>query len=223
MMSKKNIFIIWSWWHANVVIDIIENNNEYNIEWVIDFYTKEKYFLWYTIISNWDTLKNIFDWRNDIHVFIAIWENNIREKEYLNLVSKYNNILFPNTIHNSAIISEKAHLWKWIFIWPWVVINTNSTIWNFSLINTKVSIDHDSIISDFSSIWPWVTLGWWVKIWNYSHIWLWANILEKIHIWENSLVWAWSLINKNIDNNLVIYWVPWKVIKERKIGEKIYK
>lgn len=222
-MLKEKIFIVGSGWHAKVVIDIIENNNQFEIEGIIDFYNKENEFLWYNMISDWIILKDILKWIDKINVFIALWENSIREKEYLTLLLDNKNIYFPNIIHNSAIISKNSILWNWLFIWPWVIINTNSIIWDFALVNTKVSIDHDCSIWKFASIWPGATLWWWVKVWNYSHIWLWANILEKIYIWENSLIWASSLINKDIINNFIVYWVPWKIIRKRIKSEKIYK
>lgn len=222
-MDKEKIFIIWSWWHAKVVIDIIEENNIYEITWIIDLYSDKEKFLWYMLINKIDNLDVLLNWENKVNIFLAIWENYIREKEYLYLISKFQKISFPNIIHKSSMISKKTTLWKWIFIWPWVIINSHSVIWDFTLINTKATIDHDSIIWTFSSIWPWVTMGWWITLWSYSHIWLWANILEKINIWKHSLIWAGSLINKNVPDNVVVYWIPWKVIRNKSEWEKIYK
>ena len=163
-MDKKNIFIFWSWWYSKVVIDTILMDNTYNITWIIDFYNSNDNFLWYKLINNKQKLDDIFSLNGDLNIFVAIWENFIREKEINFLKDNYKNIIFPSIIHKKSILSENLKLWEWIFIWPWVIVNTFSSIWDFSLINTKSSIDHDCELWKYSSIWPWVTFWWWIKI-----------------------------------------------------------
>ena len=77
----------------------------------------------------------------------------IKEKVY-NKIAKYNNIVFPNIIHPTAIVGENVDIGYGNYIAAGVTISPNVRIGNFCLINNNCNIGHDVIIEDYAVINP---------------------------------------------------------------------
>jgi serine O-acetyltransferase len=98
-----------------------------------------------------------------------------------------------------------AYIDKWFFIdhWMWVVIGETTEIWKNVLIYHQVTLG-------------WSSLESWKRhptIWDNVLIWAWAKVFWNITIWNNSQIgWA-SVITKDIPDNSVCVWNPWRIIK----------
>jgi sugar O-acyltransferase (sialic acid O-acetyltransferase NeuD family) len=123
----------------------------------------------------------------------------VREDIYNRFTSE--GFLFTNLIHSSAIVSKKIHLETGIQILAGSIIQQGSSIGVNTIINTKVSIDHDSEIGNHCHIAPGVTVCGNVSIGDNSFIGAGTTIINNINIGKNCLVAAGSLIYKDIKDH----------------------
>ena len=129
-------------------------------------------------------------------------------------------IRFINAIHPSAIIGKKVGLGHGIAIMPGVVINSDSKIEDFCILNTNSSLGHDGVMKGFSSIASGVKTGGNLLLNECSAISIGATVIENIVIGNDSVIGAGSLVNKNIPSLVVAYGVPAKIIRPRNEEDK---
>ena len=91
---------------------------------------------------------------------------------------------------------------------------------DFTIINTKAAIDHDGTMMRFSSLAPGVTAGGNVTIGEFSAISIGASIKHNISIGNHAVIGAGSVVLNNCNNNVIMYGVPAKEIRNREVGER---
>jgi sugar O-acyltransferase (sialic acid O-acetyltransferase NeuD family) len=218
------IILIGAGPHSEVVIDIIEEEEKYQIVGLIDsnreIGSKLK---GYSILGRQEDIQKI-TFENKVNSgLVCIGDNWSRMKVVNQIVSLVPSFNFITTIHPKTNISKNAKIGKGVVIMPGVTINTDAIVGNFCIINTNSSFEHYCIMDDFSSISAGVTTGGFVKIGQFSAIALGATIFDRIEIGYNSVIGSASLVSKNVPNNVLVYGIPAKIIKERKAGEKFLK
>lgn len=220
-MNKTNLVIIGSSGHAKVVIDIFEKQGGYTIIGLLDDYRKvNEITLGYKVLGGLSAFEKLNKINKNLAVFVAIGDNWSRQKVVDILLSYDENTFFPSAVHPSAIIGKGTVIGKGVAIMANVVVNSDSNIGDFSFLNTKASADHDAVLEHFSSIGPNVTLGGNVSIGAYTSVSIGATTKEKVSIGKHSIIGAGSLLLSNCPDNVIMYGVPAKVIRERKVGEK---
>lgn len=222
MMEK--IILIGAGPHAEVVIDIIEDEGKYQIVGIIDSQKEVgSLFKNYRILGRQDNIIEICSRFNIFNGLVCIGDNWNRMKvvNYIySLIKKFN---FITTIHPKAIISKNAQIGIGSVIMPSVTINTNAVVGDFCIINTNSSFEHYCKMGDYSSISAGVTTGGFVYIGMFSAITLGVTIFDRISIGENTVVGSASLVTKNLPNDVLAYGVPAKIIRKRDKGEKFLK
>lgn len=130
------------------------------------------------------------------------------------LFDKFKNMGFSflNLIHPSAIFANDVELAEGTQIMAGAVIQTGSFVGKNSIINTKVSIDHDCLIGNHVHIAPGVTLSGGVTVKDCTHIGTGATVIQGIHIGRNCLIGAGSLVNKDVPDGSKVFGVPAKVV-----------
>jgi UDP-perosamine 4-acetyltransferase len=79
-----------------------------------------------------------------------------------------------------------------------VIINTGTTIGDFSIINTNSSIDHDCKIGSFTHVAPGVTISGGVEIGDEVLIGIGSSIVQYKKIVKNTCIAAGSVVANNI-------------------------
>lgn len=92
---------------------------------------------------------------NEMDYIIAIGDNADR-KNIAIMVENFIKRRPVNAIHPSAIISPRAIMGFGNFIAPGVIINADTKLGSYTIINTGATLDHDNIIQDFAQILPWM-------------------------------------------------------------------
>jgi sugar O-acyltransferase (sialic acid O-acetyltransferase NeuD family) len=139
--------------------------------------------------------------------FIAIGDNKIRQKVYLNLKEK--NIFPINAVHSSAIICSSVSIAEHgVMISAGVIINPLTKIGTGVICNTGCIIEHDCIIGDFAHIAPGVVLCGNVTIGENTFIGAGSVVKQGIVIGKNVTVGAGSVVVKDIEDNCVVYGNP---------------
>lgn len=216
----KNIVIFGASGHGNVVLDCIEKQGVYKVVGFIDSYKKIGEFVnGYTVLGSTSDLLLLIEKFNIVGGIIAIGDNCIRKLVVDRIISISPNFLFINVIHPNASIGRESIIGKGTVVMPGAIVNSNSRIGDFCIINTNASIDHDSTMEDFSSLAPRACVGGNFYLGKYSAVCLGANIIENIKVGNHSLVGAGSLVINNIEDNVVVYGSPSKVVRKRSSGE----
>jgi len=220
-MNNQKVIIVGSSGHSKVIIDIFEKENKYQIVGLLDAYrNKGEETLGYKVIGKEDDLPVLLSKNSNCKIFIAIGDNWIRNKVMNKIIEIVPNIDFATTIHPSAQIGKNVQIGKGVAIMAGAIINSDTKIGDFTIINTKASIDHDSKMLNFSSLAPNVTTGGNVSIGEFSAISIGATIKHGLLIGNHSIIGAGALLMKNCGDNLIMYGVPAKEIRKREIGEK---
>jgi len=214
------ILIIGASGHAQVIIETIKLNNEYQIYGLIDSYkSKGEEALGYAVLGTEDIISDLRKKGINKGV-IAIGDNWSRYQMYIKIKESNPDFEFVSIIHPSSVISPSAKIGKGSVILASVKINTLALVGDGCILNTNSSFGHDGAMSNFSSIAPGVTIGGNVSIGFCSAISLGANIIQGLSIGEHSIIGAGSLVLKDVPNNVLAYGVPANEIKSIKKGKK---
>lgn len=105
---------------------------------------------------------------------------------------------FANVIHPSTIIASDAILGEGTQIMAGSVIQPGCRIGFNSIVNTRVSVDHDCLIGNHVHIAPGVTLSGDVQIGDCVHIGTGASMIQGISIGNNSLIAAGAVVISHV-------------------------
>jgi len=145
----KKIIIVGAGGHCKVVIDTIEEINKiektYEILGILDDNKEIKKVLNYPVLEEIKSLKH-FD--EDIAYHIAIGNNEVREKIYINNKNRE----FIRIKHPSSIVSKYAIIEIGSYMGAGVIINAGAYIGMGTLVNTGSIIEHDVHVGEFAHL-----------------------------------------------------------------------
>jgi sugar O-acyltransferase (sialic acid O-acetyltransferase NeuD family) len=121
---------------------------------------------------------------------------------------------FAHVIHPSSVIASDVTLSEGVQIMAGVVIQTGCRIGRNTIMNTRVSLDHDCRIGDHVHISPGATLSGGVLVQDGSHIGVGASVIQGIRIGRNSLVAAGAVVIRDVPDNATVSGVPAREKKE---------
>lgn len=211
---REKVIIIGAGGHARSVMDILLENNEYEIGGCLDpvypVRTCVERMEDIPIIGTDDELERFYS--EGIHsIFVALGNNSLRKKiqqrclqigyQPINVISKY------------ARISSRAELGSGICIMAGAVINVNCRIGDGCIINTNCSIDHDCMVGDFAHIAPGVAISGTTSIGEGTHIGTNAAVIDGITIGKWSYIGAGAAVVKDVAEHTLAYGVPARPIK----------
>lgn len=213
----KQIIIIGSGGHAQVVASEIIKSKKYELLGFVDKNNKKKIILKYKNINFRiiGTLKEInkFDF-SKIGFVCAIGDISLRYKIISDLNKKYSKLKWKNVISDYSNVDGSTILGKGNMIISGATINVNCKIGNHNIINTNCSIDHNAKIGNFINISPGVNVAGSVKIKDKSFIGMNSSIKERIIVERNVVVGANSFVNINCKQNSTYFGIPLKKINE---------
>tara|TARA_R110001583_G_scaffold118216_3_gene269488 strand:+ start:67754 stop:68506 length:753 start_codon:yes stop_codon:yes gene_type:complete len=218
--EMQNVIIFGASGHGSVVLDCLEKEGKYNVIGFIDSYKKKG-----SRINGYQVLGSEFDLPYLINRFnitgglVAIGDNWIRKLIVDRIIKIIPNFNFVNTIHPKAILGKDVLLGCGNVLMPGAIINANSVIHDFCIINTNSSLGHDGIMESYSSLAPSVCSGGNLFLGQFTAVSLGVNIINGIEIGKHSVIGAGSLVVENFGDNIVAYGSPAKVIRKRVIGE----
>jgi sugar O-acyltransferase (sialic acid O-acetyltransferase NeuD family) len=161
--STQDIVIVGIGGHAGMCIDILRQNNEFNIAGFIDDNVThdDKYGLKY--LGGLDDIE--FLTKNGLcNVILGIgFVGNLKKREKVyDYLTRFVNI--PSIIHEKSIIEPTAKIHNGCQIMAGAIIGSNVVIGQNCIVNSGAIVSHDSIISDSSHLTPGATLAGHVRI-----------------------------------------------------------
>ena len=197
----KQLIIIGAGGHGRVVKDIIQNKYD-NIIFLDDDSNNK------LALGPISLHKNYL---LDSDFFIAIGNNELREKIFNEISSNKGNII--SVISDTAKIGDNVTIGKNVVIMHYAVINNGSIIEDGSIINTYSSVDHDCVIGNFSHVAVGAHLAGTVKIGKRVFIGTNAGIINNINIIDNTIIGSGANVIKDINEAGIYVGVPARKIK----------
>lgn len=222
--KMRNVIIFGASGHGNMVLDTIEKDGRRKVVGFIDSFKKKGTILnGYQVLGSELNLPYLIEKYNIHGGVVAIGDNWTRKRMVDRIKKIVPSFNFITVIHPSTIIGKDVIIGKGSVILPGVVVNANSFVGDFCIVNTNSSLGHDGHMDDFSSLASGVCVGGNLSLGKFSAVSLGASIIENITIGEHTVIGAGSLVLKDIENNVIAYGTPAKVIRSRRIGETYLK
>jgi sugar O-acyltransferase (sialic acid O-acetyltransferase NeuD family) len=207
----KKIIVLGSGGHAKVVIDILNETNEYDIIGITSTSLEVgSAFMGIKVIGDDSVLP---DYINQGISSVAIGlggftDNNSRVHLYS--YAKTLGLSIINAIHPKAVISKNSRIGEGVTIFPGVVINTEVQVGNNVIVATGSTIDHETIIEDHVLISAGVTVGAYALIKEASVLALGSKVISGITVGQKSIVAAGAVVVKNVPDNSRVFGIPAK-------------
>ncbi|CAM2075847.1 MAG: acetyltransferase [uncultured Clostridium sp.] len=176
---KKDIIVIGCGGHSKVIVDAIEQIDEFRIKGYLD---DNKYGKGYRDYDVLDKIMNVGVYDNENTWFvIAIGDNNIRKC----ISNSFPNLKYATIIHKNASISPSSTIGFGSVVLDASIINADSKIGSHVIINTRSIVEHDCVIGNYCHLSP-------------GSIICGGNIVDdNVHIGANSVIIPCKVINKN--------------------------
>lgn len=215
------IIIIGAGGHSKVIVDIIQNEQKYEIAGFIDNNLPMGYkVLDYKVLGKEEEINTLINKHEIFGGIIAIGDNFKRSNVEKKIKQLRNEFKFINCIHPNSNIAFNVVMGEGNVVMAGATINTSSEIGNHCIFNTNCSIDHDNKIANFASIAPNAVTGGNVEVGKFSAIGIGATVKHNISIGYNCIIGANSLVNKDAKSNSVYYGMPAKFIRNHELGKK---
>lgn len=211
-MRKKKIIILGGGGHAKSVIGTIQRIPEYTIVGFLDDDTSKKEILGIHNIGRLFPINKT--WTKYLVVLGIGHVGDVIFRQKVIAEYKATGFVFETICASSSIISPYARMGKGIFIAEGVIIQPDTVIKDYSIINTGSSIDHDCIIGTGVHIAPGVTLSGAVKVGDNTLIGTGSSVIQEIEIAENSIIGAGSAVVKHCKETGTYVGVPAKLINK---------
>ncbi|MBD7913305.1 acetyltransferase [Clostridium cibarium] len=207
--GHEKLLIIGASGHGKVVLDIALKLNRWRKIFFLDDNESIKSTMGIDVIGkSRDALKNI----NDYDIFIAIGNNEAREKIQMQLEKAGASI--PTLVHPNVVLGQNVELGVGTVIMAGVVINSNSKIRRGCIVNTGATIDHDNIIESFVHISPGTHLAGGVSIGEKAWLGTGVVVINNKKIIRECLVGAGAVVVKDINEAGVYVGIPAKPINK---------
>ncbi len=199
---KKSIALIGAGGHCKVIIDLLNELNEYDIVGIYDD-NKEGVFSGINILGKTNELDENID-----NFIISIGNDKIRKKIY----ESHKNLNWCRLIHPKSIVSKTAKIDIGTVVLAGAVIQTEVQIGKHCIINTNCNIDHESIVGDFCNICPGTTICGLVNIGESTFVGANSTIIQTIKIGNDCLVGAGTVIIRDIPDGKKVVGNPARYI-----------
>ena len=216
----ENIVIVGASGHGSMILDCIEEQGRYNVLGFVDsFKDKGTEQNGYKVLGCELDLPGLmvkYDLRG---VILAIGNNWTRKSMADRIGDIAPGLDFVTAVHPSVLIGKDVKIGRGSVIMPGAIVNANSTIADFCILNTNSSLGHDGCMEKFSSIASGVCTGGNLILGRFSAISLGSNIIENITVGEHSVIGAGSLVVKDVEGYSVVYGSPARFVRKRGVAD----
>lgn len=212
--TNTKIFIFGTGGHAKSVISIIEAEAKWNIYGMLDdpgYQNKDFEILGYKIVGYRNDMSHLQQ-ADVTSAFVAVGDNHARAKITDDLISKAITII--QIIHPAALVMTKTPIGNGTMIHAQAIVGPDSSIGKGAIISALTGVGHDSYIGNYVQLTPGVLIGGGASIGDFSFLGLGAVVLPGVKIGKNVKVAANSVVNKDLEDNVIVAGNPARVIKK---------
>ncbi|HDZ13362.1 hypothetical protein LCGC14_1283260 [marine sediment metagenome] len=216
----KNIVIIGASGHGSVILDCIEKEGKYNVFGFVDsFKEKGEIKNGYQILGSEYDLPSLMEMFDIYGGIVAIGDNWTRKRVVDRISVIAPSFKFISSIHPNASIGKEVYIGRGTIIMPGAVVNANSIVKDFCIVNTNASLGHDGVMEDYSSLACGVCCGGGLSLGAFSAVSAGAVIRENISVESHTVIGAGALILKDLPDCVVAFGSPAYIVKTRAIGD----
>ena len=146
---------------------------------------------------------------------IAIGDNSVRERVWLELRASVDADRLPALIHPSASISQFAVIGAGTVVLQGAIVASAANVGVGCLLNSGSITEHECQVGDFASLGPNTTLGGRVTIGQRSAISIGATVKHGVVIGDDTVVGAQSYVYSDLDAEIVAFGIPARVQRSR--------
>ena len=190
----KEILLIGGGGHCKSVIDVIEQEGQFQIAGIIDKAELfESNILGYPVIGNDSDLENFA--KKYSHALVTIGQiKSFEPKKNLFSLAKKAGFIMPSIVSPRAYISKHAIIGNGVVVMHGAIINANASIGDNCIINTNALIEHDCKVYENCHISTNTTINGDVIIESGCFIGSGSILRESIKIFKNSFIKAGSIV-----------------------------
>jgi sugar O-acyltransferase (sialic acid O-acetyltransferase NeuD family) len=215
-----NVVILGGSGHGKVVIDIVEQSGQFHVLGILDAKIPcGQQVLGYPVIGNENDLAAIIRTQHVEGLFLAVGDNWLRWKISQSLKTLAPAIQFPTAVHPSAQLARTVRLGPGTVVMAGCVVNSDTTVGDFCILNTLCSVDHDCSLGNYVSFAPHACAGGNVEVDDYTAVCLGANIIHGVKIGAHAVVGAGATVLSDLPSQVVAYGTPARAVRRRAIGE----
>lgn len=190
----KKIVLIGGGGHCKSVIDVIEQEKQFEIHGIVDKPEKiGSYILGYEVIAADDNLQKLAKRFKYALVTVGQIKSPDLRIKLFNLASKAGFSL-PSIISPNAYVSKHSSLGKGVVVMHHAVVNANTSIGDNCIINSKALIEHDCEVAEHCHISTNATINGGSKVGTRSFVGSNVTTKESIIIEEKSFIKASSIV-----------------------------
>lgn len=145
---------------------------------------------------------------SDVGFCVTIGNPNGRRRIEISEYLERHELIPLTLIHPTAIISKTALIGKGCQIQSYVIVDENSVVGDYCILNNRSSIDHDCKIGRGVELSPSATLCGEIKVKDFAWICAGATVLPGCEIGEDSILAGGALLRDSMPNNSLYCGVP---------------
>lgn len=115
---------------------------------------------------------------------------------------------FVGVRHPFSWVSAETKIADSAQIFAGAIVQPGATVGDFSILNTKASIDHDCTVGNFCHIAPGVTLSGSVVVQDFSHVGTGASIINGVHIGSAVTIGAGATVIRDVPDGQTVVGTP---------------
>jgi sugar O-acyltransferase (sialic acid O-acetyltransferase NeuD family) len=215
-----NIVVAGASGHAKVVLDVLEREGRFRVAGLIDgLRPANAECFGYRVLGSEADLPRIIEAHGVSGAIVAIGDNWVRSGMARRIEQAAPQLAFVTAVHPGAQVARGVCLGRGTVVMAGAVINSDTRIGEFSIVNTHASIDHDCVMEDFACVLPGAVLGGNVRLGAFAAVCLGAQVVHGVAIGEHTIVGAGALVLRDLPARVIAYGVPARVVRERVPGE----
>jgi UDP-perosamine 4-acetyltransferase len=197
--------------HAKVAIETIRDEGRYDIAGFLDAADAGENVLGVPRLGEDEVMGTLLD-RGVTHVFPAVGSNAVRVR--LGNLARQAGLSIASAISPFAYVSKTARIGDGVLIVAGAVINAETTLEDFVIVNTNASVDHDGRVGEGAHIGPRCALAGKVKVGAQALVGIGTAILPQVTIGANAIIGAGSCVVCDIPPGAKAYGVPARVVSK---------
>jgi len=227
---SKNILFWGGKFKAGIIHDLIEKDKILTdttslvVKYVFDPNLLKTQFKSNAKFSNKKIDLKIF-FKNSYHFVVCIGNELGMARYFISKELEKKKIKPLDIISKNAYFDDKKFLGKGIQLFPNSVVQTGSTVGDYSILNTGSILEHHCEVGNGVHIMPGAVIGGNTYISDFVTIGMNATVMPKIKIEEGAYIGAGAVVTKDVKKNEVVAGNPAKFLKKivHKFDLKIFK
>lgn len=211
-MKKEGIIILGRGGHAKVIIDMIEEENKYEIIGVTDVNLNgDSEFFGYPLLGSDDVLPQYLKKGvKNVAVGIGGFKDNVLRKKLYNLAKSLGFVL-PPIIHGSAVISKRSQIGEGTIVKRGVIIDTDVSIGVNNILELGAIVGHESKVGNHVLLSANVMISAYNVIGDEAFFAVASTIVSGAKVCNGALIGAGAVVVKDIEEKGLYVGVPAKL------------